>query len=227
METSIVWMAEIGTGRERHWVGFMDGGSKRVTVQIGRKPAANIHHATRLADRIGCPLNQFVTINFSKTTCLSEDATGAFRNLLSDWFARWLRRHPRNRKDHRPTYVYTFEAAGGQIAVHWLVYIPRGLIREFWRLLPEWVTVTAGTITSPTAIKHRRIYRVVGAKRYILKGMDPHFARLWKIRPSPQGSIVGRRSGFSRNLGPAARRAAGYRPQRYQSGTWGSAASAL
>ena len=81
-------------------------------------------------------------------------------------------------------------------------------------------------ITSPAAIKHRRIYRVVGAKRYILKGMDPHFARIWKIRPSPQGNIVGRRSGFSRSLGPAARRAVDYRPQRYQAGQWAAAATA-
>ena len=205
---------------------MVEGSSKRVTAQIGRKPAANIHHATRLAERIGCPLNQFVTINYSKTQCPPDDATAAFRDLLSDWFARWLRRHPKNKKGVSPAYVYAFEAAGGQIAVHWLVHVPKGLIREFWRLVPEWVAATAGPITSPAAIKHRRIYRVVGAKRYILKGMDPHFARIWKIRPSPQGNIVGRRSGFSRSLGPAARRAVDYRPQRYQAGQWAAAATA-
>lgn len=203
----------------------MNDGSKRITAQIGRKPAANIHHATRLAERIGYPLNQFVTINYSKTQCPPEEATAAFRNLLSDWFARWLRRHPKNKKRWRPAYVYVFEAAGDQIAVHWLVHIPRGLIREFWRLVPEWVTATAGTIDSPAAIKHRRIYGLIGAKRYILKGMDPHFAHIWKIRPTPQGLITGRRSGFSRSLGPAARRTADYRPQRYRAGHWSRATS--
>ena len=118
-----------------------------------------------------------------------------------------------------PTYVWAFEAAGGQIAVHWLVHIPRGLVREFRRALPAWVEVTAGTIEDTTAIKHRHIYNVIGAKRYVLKGMDPHFARQWGIRPIPQGTVIGKRSGFSRNLGPAARACVGYRPQlRYATG---------
>lgn len=203
----------------------MNGGSRRQSAQIGRKPAANIHHATRVAERIGYPLNQFVTINYSKTPCAADEATAMFRVLLASWFARWLRRHPKNKRGAPPAYVYAFEAAGGQIAVHWLVHIPRGLIREFWRLLPEWVEATAGPIDGPGAIKHRRVYRIVGAKRYVLKGMDPHFARAWKVRPSPQGIVIGRRSGFSRSLGPAARRTISYRPQRRQQGAWTAAAS--
>lgn len=198
----------------------MNSGSRRRTAQIGKKPAANIHHATRLAERLGYPLNQFVTINFSKTPCLPEHATAAFRTLLASWFARWLRRHHKNRKNVPPAYVYTFEAAGEQMAVHWLVHVPRGIIREFWRMLPEWVIATAGPLDGPGAIKHRRVYNIIGARRYILKGMDPHFAAQWKIRPSPQGIVIGRRSGFSRSLGPAARRSSGYRAQRRQAGQW-------
>jgi hypothetical protein len=189
-------------------------------MQIGRKPAANLHHATRLAERIGYPLNQFVTINYSKTPCDANDTSACFRQLLASWFARWLRRHPKNQKACPPTYVWAFEAAGGQLAVHWLVHIPRGFIREFWRMLPQWVEATAGTIEGPGAIKHRRIYNITGLKRYVLKGMDPHFARAWQIRPSPQGLVIGKRSGFSRNLGPAARRAQSYRPRRQQAGQW-------
>ena len=198
----------------------MNGGSRRRSAQIGRKPAANIHHATRLAERIGYPLNQFVTINYTQTACHPENATAMFRVLLAGWFSRWLRRHPKNKKQNPPAYVYVFEAAGGQLAVHWLVHVPRGLIREFWRQLPAWIEATAGSIDGPSTIKHRRIYGIVGAKRYILKGMDPHFARAWKIRPSPQGVVIGRRSGFSRSLGPTARRTADYRPRRHQQTAW-------
>jgi len=201
----------------------MNGGSKRSTAQIGRKPAANIHHATRLADKIGCPLNQFITINYSKTDCRDDQATASFRLLLSSWFARWLRRHPKNTRACQPTYVYAFEAAGGQIAVHWLVHIPRGLIREFWRKVSEWVQITTGSVVNSGTVKHRRINKIVGLKRYILKGMDPHFARAWKIRPSAQGVIIGRRSGFSRNLGPTARQALSYKPKRFYAGTWTNA----
>lgn len=206
------------TGRYRDII--MNNSASRQTVQIGRKPAANVHHATRFAEALGYPLNQFVTINYTLTECPSEQATSAFRHLLASWFARWLRRHPRNVKAAQPTYVYTFEAAGGQVAVHWLVHIPRGLIREFWRKVPEWVEMTTGGMVSSGTVKHRRIQKIVGLKRYILKGMDPYFAKAWKIRPSPQGVVIGRRSGFSRNLGPTARQADSYRPKRFYAGSW-------
>ena len=203
----------------------MNGGAGRRTMQIGRKPAANLHHATQVAGMIGLPLNQFITINYSKTPCPPHHAGPQFRLLLASWFARWLRRHPRNKTGCAPTYVWSFEAAGGQIAVHWLVHIPRGLIREFWRTLPTWVAMTAGPIEGPSAIKHRRIYNIVGLKRYVLKGMDPHVAVLWGIRPIPQGLIIGKRSGTSRNLGATARKAQGYRPKRYRGGQWAPAAA--
>lgn len=204
----------------------MNNSRNRQSLQIGRKPAANLHHATRFAERIGQPLNQFITINYTKTACRPEDASARFRLLLASWFARWLRRHPRNRKACQPTYVWVLEAAGGQTAVHWLVHIPRGLIREFWSMVPQWVQATVGPDIEPSTVKHRRIHNVTGLKRYVLKGMDPHFARAWKIRPSPQGMIVGKRSGFSRNLGPAARKGVNYRPQRRQSGQWAAAIAA-
>lgn len=203
----------------------MNTGAARITMQIGRKPAANIYHATRLAEKVGYPLNQFVTINYTKTGCPPEQASGAFRVLLASWFARWLRRHSRNKRQRPPTYVWAFEAAGNQLAVHWLVHIPRGMVREFRRSLIDWLRATAGSVEGPATVKHRRIYNIVGAKRYVLKGMDPHFARLWKVRHVPQGAITGKRSGFSRNLGPTARRAAGYRPQRNQGGAWRPAAA--
>ena len=203
----------------------MNRGRHRQSVQIGRKPAANLHHATRLADRIGYSLNQFVTINYSKTSCAPEEASAHFRILLASWFARWLRRHPKNKSKSSPTYVWVFEAAGGQVAVHWLVHIPQGLIREFWRTVPAWVAATTAGAIETNAVKHRRIYSIIGAKRYVLKGMDPHFARMWQIRPSPQGMIVGKRSGFSRNLGPIARKKLAYRPLRHEVGQWAEARS--
>lgn len=112
------------------------------------------------------------------------------------------------------------------MAVHWAVHIPRGLVREFRRSLPQWIAATVGGPVSHDTVKHRPIYNVTGLKRYVLKGMDPHFAPLWKICPVPQGLIVGKRSGFSRNLGPTARARVGYRPQRHLSTGWTGEASA-
>ena len=114
-----------------------------------------------------------------------------------------------------PTYVWVLENAGEQAAVHWAVHIPRGLVREFRRSLPQWIAATVGGPVPHNTVKHRPIYNVTGLKRYMLKGMDAHFAPSWKIRPVPQGLVIGKRSGFSRNLGPAARARVGYRPQRH------------
>jgi hypothetical protein len=204
----------------------VNNGRYRESRQIGRKPAANLHHATRVADRIGRPLNQFVTINYSLTACPPREASAAFRRLLASWYARWLRRHRKLKGRCPPTHVWVFEAAGGQVAVHWAVHIPRGLVREFRRSLPLWIAATVGEPVPHDTVKHRSIYNVTGLKRYVLKGMDPHFAPLWKIRPVPQGLIVGKRSGFSRNLGPTARARVGYRPQRHLSTGWTSEATA-
>ena len=157
------------------------------------------------------PLNQLVTINYSKTSCQRREASAKFRQLLKSRFARWLRRNPKNRRQRPPTYVWCFEAAGNQIAVHWLVHIPRGLIREFRRELPAWVDATAGKIHDVSFVKHRPIYNLIGARRYILKGTDPKIARQWKITPSDQGIVIGKRCGFSQNLGPVSRKAAGYK----------------
>jgi len=197
----------------------MNGGAYRQSMQIGRKPAANLHHATRLAIKLGLPLNRFVTINYSKTACVPRDASARFRLLLASWFARWLRRHPKNRKACPPTYVWVFEAGGDQTAVHWLIHIPRGLIREFGRALLTWLEITAGPIEGGV-VRHKRIYNVVGLKRYVLKGMDPHFATKWEIRHIPQGVVIGKRSGTSRNLGPTARRATNYQPRRFSVRGW-------
>ncbi len=40
-------------------------------------------------------------------------------------------------------------------------------------------------------------------KLYFAKGIDPHLATLWRIRPVDSGLVHGRRVGTSRNLGPA------------------------
>lgn len=101
------------------------------------------------------------------------------------------------------------------MAVHCAIHIPRELVREFRRTLPHRIATTAGGPVPHNTVKHRPIYNVTGLKRYMLKDMDAHFAPSWKIRPVPQGLVIGKRSDFSRNLGPTARARVGYRPQRH------------
>lgn len=212
---------------------------------INRKPASNLHHATRFAGRgkkakgeskddkvagqphLNLPLTHFVTINFTKLGKTSRDVSVIFQALRAQRFAVWLRRHPRNAKAKIPaTYVWVHEGAGGQAAVHWAVHIPRGMRQEFRRQLPLWIA----SVSEARWAKHKRvadvdpvekgivvikpIYNMTGLKRYMLKGVDPEYAALYKVNPVPQGPVSGQRSGFSRNLGPTARKAAGYKPKR-------------
>lgn len=194
----------------------------RTTRQIGRRPAANLHHAMRFAARSGRPLNQLVTINFARAGCPALLVSLRFRRLLAQRFAPWLRRATKGRG--APTYVWVVEAPGAGAHVHWAVHVPPALTADFRRRLPRWVAdaagieigaIEAGSIEAgaleAAAIDHRPIDNAVGLKRYLLKGMDPYFAGRWQIRAVPQGLVIGRRVGVSRNLARGARRAGGYR----------------
>lgn len=191
-----------------------NGGTYRVTRHINRRPAVNIHHATRYSVRIGLPLNRMVTINFNLTECRNDRAGHAFRKMLTQRFAPWLRRTSLNKLGTPPTYVWAVEGAGNQAAAHWLVHVPAGLQRAFEQKLRDWLTSLFGTPPEPTAVKVKPIHNLIGARRYILKGIDPGWADHLKVRAFDQGVVVGKRSGFSKNLGPTARQRGGYRPMK-------------
>lgn len=191
-----------------------NGGSFRLTRHISRIPAVNLHHATRMSVRIGLPLNRMVTINFGHAGCKDDRAGHAFRKLLAERFAPWLRRTAAKRATVPPTYVWAIEAAGNQTAAHWLVHVPPALTRAFERKLDDWLESLFGERPLPSAVNVTAIYNLVGARRYILKGIDPAWGAHLKVTPVDQGPVVGKRSGFSRNLGPTARKRDGYRPRR-------------
>lgn len=189
----------------------------RTTRQIGRRPAANLHHAMRFAARTGRQLNQLVTINFAQAGCPALLVSLRFRRLLAQRFAPWLRRATKGRATKgcgAPTYVWVVEAPGAGAHVHWAVHVPPALTADFRRRLPRWVAdavaIDVGALDA-AAIDHRPVDNAVGLKRYLLKGMDPYFAGRWQIRAVPQGLVIGRRVGVSRNLARGARRAGGYR----------------
>lgn len=191
-----------------------NGGPERISHFIKRRPAVNIHHAARYSQKIGLPLNRFVTINFDLTTCASGCASHAFRKLLTQRFAPWLRRSSDVKRSIPPTYVWTIECGGRQTAVHWLVHVPRGIYQAFDRKLSDWLASLLDEPPEPQAIMVKPIYNLTGLRRYLLKGVDPVWAKHLGVRHVDQGMTVGKRSGFSRNLGPAARQRGGYKPRR-------------
>lgn len=180
---------------------------RRTSHHINRKPASNVLHAVRMAEALGRPLNQFVTINFGKTACTPEEAGERFEKLRDNRFGPWLRR-PRKGQPLNvapPTYAWSFEAAGGVLAVHWLVHIPVGRVGEFREKLPQWLDAVA-SITCPSAIDVRYAPKPMGAAKYALKGIDPIYAPVYDIQAEAQGIVHGKRSGVSACLGPTMRR---------------------
>lgn len=180
----------------------------RTSSHINRKPAANIHHAVRIADHLGIPLNRWVTINFSLTESAGRDASFQFARLRKDYFGKWVTRPAVGSafSPVPPTFVWAFEHGGGHLAVHWLVHVPPGRFTEFGLRLSSWVEVVAGKAVSPRTINVKPATTPRGACKYMLKGIDPAYASFYGIDHSPQGRVDGRRSGMSRNLGPAVKR---------------------
>jgi hypothetical protein len=191
----------------------------RRSQQIGRKPAANIWHAFNMAEDRGLPLSALVTLNFSHTACVPDAVSAQFRTLLNRHFAPWWRRPSQKGQTHnRPgpyAWVWVLEHGGGHLAVHWVLHLPKARWTDFARRLPIWFEAVSGGITNENALDLKAAYNPAGLRKYMLKGADPAYASFCKIDYHAQGEVVGRRSDFSRSLGPTARQRAKYRSRNY------------
>ena len=194
---------------------MQNAGSRRISTRINRRPAVNIHHARRCATVWGFPLNTHVSLNLSQCGFSERDAVRMFRKLISERFSPWLRRNAANDNGLTPTYVWTVEAPHGKVGSHWLLHLPGHLVPAFSRKVLSWLEGLGATVTS-TAVKITKVDNPIGMGRYILKGIDPVWAKHLAVHPVPQGQVIGKRSGFSRNLGPAARKRRGDKVQRHR-----------
>jgi len=197
----------------------------RVSHYINRKPASNLLHAINLAATLGRPLNQFVTLNFGHTSCPEALASRQFERLRDNHFGPWLRRGGQG-PGGPPTFVWVIENGGGCLAIHWLVHIPPGRLADFKKRLPKWLTTVAGAVRCASAVHVRHAPTPAGAGKYMVKGIDPAYAAFYRIRSVPQGAVTGKRSGFSRCLGPTVRRRlqdGGQLPKRSHFWRWPSA----
>jgi hypothetical protein len=156
-----------------------------------------------------------VTINFGMSGIRPEDASHVLQRLFAQRFAPWLRRAAANDNKLKPTYAWSLEAPHGTVSAHVLIHLPQELVGSFRVRLAKWLEGLSGSTVPSRALDLRPIYNLVGATRYLLKGINPTWAEHLAIKPVHQGEIIGKRSGFSRNLGPAARRRTGYKPNRH------------
>lgn len=193
---------------------LQNAGAVRTSAAIKRRPAVNLHHAQRYAEMLGVPMRLFVTINFTLLGIPPAEAVLLFRFILCQRFAPWLRRTCLNKTGLAPTYIWVAEAAGGHLAVHWLLHLPPQLLLQFRGKLSAWLTGAGTTDLHSRALNIKRVTNVVGLRRYMLKGTEPLWAKHLGVRHQPQGIVIGKRSGFSKNLGPTARQGGGYQPRR-------------
>lgn len=208
---------------------------KRSSSSISLAAARNTHHAIRYAEPVigktmarwykmpkvvaGKPLNLWITINWK----LTDSGIDRFAELRNQRLCPWLRsRSKQHGERYEPTYVYVKEAGH----VHWLLHLPEHLIAEFEQLLPRWITSLERKGTGPRkraenlpptcegAVDIQRTRNSVAVSKYMLKGIEPAAAVKLGIKSvSPEGIVIGRRTGVSRNLGKGARQQAGYKPR--------------
>jgi hypothetical protein len=179
------------------------------SLYINRKPASNFHHAIRVAETINLPLTLFVSLNFGYTDCRPEDTPKAFQSMRRK-FGRWITRAACSGQKPAPaTYVWVIERPHHRehLDSHWLLHVPANKRADFKRKLPQWLaSVTGGIIDSRAAIHVRTAPTPRSLERYMLKSMQPAWAEYFDIRHDPQGIIDGRRSGFTKNIGPTQKR---------------------
>jgi len=189
-------------------------GRTRRSHGINRYPAVNIHHARRCSEKWGVAFNIHVSIHLSQCGFAEDAASEVFQKLISQRFSPWLRRASANDNRLSPTYIWALEAPHGRVGAHWLVHLPPSLLPSFKAKLPDWVRSLGGD-PAPQSIRVGPIARLIGMTRYVLKGISSPWASHLGINPIDQGEIIGKRSGFSRNLGPTARQRHGYKPNRH------------
>lgn len=183
----------------------------RSTLHIKRRAASSLHHAPALAEAISRPLTRFITINFSDIGMHPNDAILAFRKIRDVKYGHWIRRPARNSGHEKstPTFAWVLENAGDVFTAHWLVHIPPARLSDFTIRLPIWLSAVAGCPVelAASALDQRGAYNPRGARKYMLKGIDPVYAAFYGITPKAQGLVDGKRAGVSQNLGPTAKRA--------------------
>ena len=174
---------------------------------IGRKAGASILHAPRTAAQLGRPLNVHVTINFWQLESTADTIFRDFADLREEWFQRWSGYVPKGATTARngtPTYAYVHEATHDLPHTHWLLHIAPTRRDDFEAKLSLWLLRHYRLAALPEGALHiEDALTPEGLKKYMVKTLDPHIARLWNIRPEDGGRIAHRRADTSRNIGPS------------------------
>lgn len=195
----------------------------RLSTEIGFKGTQTLYYAQRQANRIDLPLNTLLTINFSHTTIAPQNAVPAFGRWRNSHFGKWARRPQKGKgKPFEPTYAYWFENKRGaevydeigdglphNVHVQMYAHVPVDRFFDLRGRAFEWLDFIADGMSAAQAVKINLVTTDNGVMKYGRKGAGKAAAKRYGAEDvqSPQGAIIGRRTGTSVNLGPTARRA--------------------
>ena len=176
---------------------------KRRTTHVTRQQAKNLIEALEFAEVIGRRLNVSIDICWTMFSGFTDDRLRIARcqERLSKWSARrgipltmlWVREMGKYESPH----------------VHILLHVPPWLMEneEGFRLVLERTLEPEGGLTHERAILIQPADSPIGKLNYMLKGMRKVDATLVGVlKTSSEGQIVGKRVGFTENIGPAARK---------------------
>lgn len=175
--------------------------------------ASRIIDAARYALCSRYPLTEMMTIHL-KQAKLPKAFTRKLFKLMTDWL--------RYQTGSGARFIWVIEApplnenGHGGLHVHVLVHLPIHLRNDLRRLARKWIRLAGGQCKagvlhfqriygSETGMLAYYLYSLLGALRYLLKGIDRGVASGFGIRPFDQGLVVRKRVGYSQSLGPARR----------------------
>lgn len=173
---------------------------------IDRRQATNSRPAILLAEQRDLPLNRVVTINFTAQGVPDAEVLVMHASLRAR-YSRWAKRPGKRRvvPAFEPTMIWVVENTA-HWGSHWLVHIPRARLADFARELEKWIVKETGRPPAHRVLHIQLANKPHGFRKYMLKGIDPKFAGLYRVLAIPQGMIEGKRFGFTQNLGPSATR---------------------
>ncbi|MGA0607899.1 hypothetical protein ACO2Q0_18060 [Phenylobacterium sp. VNQ135] len=184
------------------------------TAFIGRRAAENVLHAIRYAGEVGRPINAHVTINFA-TLGIGDDAAGAVFRDLQARLSRWWRYERAKGRDLGPLLgVHSHANPAGSRHVHWMTHLPASIRGEFEAKTARMLRKITGVDDLKDALHVGDVETPGSLAKYILKGIDPAYAGYLHIKPANEGIVSGRRTGASRAISRAARKAAGWKRKK-------------
>ena len=167
-------------------------------------------HSARTAAATGRPFTVAVSITTFLLGIPETDVSERFRKMRRLRFVRWSTYTPKGSGRMRnscPADTWQIEAPDGFHHIHWMLHIRPENRVQFERKLEKWVKAMAGMQPDdplpPGALVVYDLHNPEGKKLYMAKGIDPFYARLFRIKAVDCGAVHGIRGGTARSLGPS------------------------